>query len=80
MGGLLLMGIYILVLAVLGAVEGEEWYIPDSRMISPDQFKTHVTQDSSSYKFVKFFTPQCMWCRHLKTVVDKLKHEKTWNF
>ena len=68
-----MMVIYILVLVVVEIVQGEEWFMPNSRMISPEQFKTHIDQDSSSYKFVKFFTPQCMWCRHLKTVIDKLK-------
>ena len=58
----------------------EEWFFPDSRLISPDQFKEKVKNNNATYKVVKFFTPNCQWCRHLKTVIDKVKHEKEWSF
>jgi thiol-disulfide isomerase/thioredoxin len=36
--------------------------------------------DHSTYKLVKFFTPNCVYCRYLKNTIDKLKQEKQWSF
>jgi thioredoxin-like negative regulator of GroEL len=39
-----------------------------------------VLNDKNSFKIVKYFSPHCQFCRYLKQVVDKLKHEKQWCF
>lgn len=51
----------------------EEWYFPNSRMISDIEYKEKIINDHSTYKLVKFFTPHCQFCRYLKDVIDKLK-------
>lgn len=51
----------------------EEWYMPNSRLISDKEFKEKVMDDHSTYKMVKFFTPNCVYCRYLKNLIDKLK-------
>jgi hypothetical protein len=37
-------------------------------------------EDRSTFKIVKYFSQNCVYCRYLKQVVDKLKHEKQWCF
>ena len=54
----------------------EEWYMPDSSLISDQEFDSKVKQDKQSFKFVKYFTPHCPYCRYLKAVFDQLKHTR----
>lgn len=70
----------IIFIAIIPLANSEEWFMPDSHLISDKQFIQFVLQDTSSYKFVKYFSPQCGYCRYLKVVMDKLKHEKEWCF
>lgn len=58
----------------------EDWFMPDSNLISDAEFKSKVVDDRLSYKFVKYFTPHCPYCRYLKAVMDALKHKKEWCF
>lgn len=51
----------------------EDWYFPNSRMISDAEYKEKIINDHSTYKLVKFFTPHCQFCRYLKDVIDTLK-------
>lgn len=69
---------WMLVAVLLSMVRCEEWFMPDSRLISDVEFREAVKGDS--YKIIKFFTPNCVYCRYLKNVFDKLKHEKEWSF
>jgi thioredoxin-related protein len=54
--------------------------MPDSHLISDKEFVDLVTNDRSCFKFVKYFTPHCPYCRYLKVVFDTLKHQKEWCF
>lgn len=58
----------------------EEWYVPNSRMISDVEFKEKIENDKTTIKVVKFFIPNCVYCRYLKNVIDDLKAERKWSF
>jgi hypothetical protein len=60
-----------LALAVL--LRGEEWFMPNSHLISEDEFQGKINGDGSTFKMVKFFSQNCVYCRYLKMVVDQLK-------
>ena len=57
----------------------EEWFMPNSHLISDIEFKTAI-KESGTYKVVKFFTSKCTYCRYLKNVFDKLKSENNYEF
>lgn len=54
--------------------------MPDSHLINEQEFTKYVKEDRTVFKIVKYFTPHCQYCRYLKQVVDKLKHEQEWRF
>ena len=70
----------LLIMLVIVLVKGEEWFMPNSNLISDKEFPTKIKKDTSTFKFVKFFTPHCPYCRYLKAVFDKLKPEREWAF
>lgn len=74
------MGWLLWTLATLWVAAGEEWYMPDSSLISDQEFQQKIIDDKSCFKFVKYFTPHCPYCRYLKAVFDTLKHRKEWCF
>jgi thioredoxin-related protein len=69
----------LVVIVVLILADCEEWFEPDSHLISEAEHAEKI-RDPTTFKFVKYFTPNCMYCRYLKMVVDKIKHEKEWCF
>jgi thiol-disulfide isomerase/thioredoxin len=69
----------ILLLLLAFAALCEDWFMPGSRLISDVEFKEALTS-TSTYKMVKFFTPNCVYCRYLKNVFDTLKAERHWSF
>ena len=66
----------VLLVVWLGLVCSEEWFMPDSHLISDAEYQQLVLGDATSFKIVKYFSPHCQYCRYLKVVMDKLKHEK----
>ena len=54
--------------------------MPNSNLISDIQFPQMIEGDLKSFKFVKYFTPHCPYCRYLKNVFDQLKVKKEWCF
>lgn len=48
--------------------------MPDSHLINEQEFQQLVINDKTTFKIVKYFSPNCGFCRYLKQVVDKLKH------
>lgn len=74
------LSLVVFVLAVVGPIACEEWYMPGSNLINDQQFADKITQDASAFKFVKYFTPHCPYCRYLKAVFDDLKGRKEWCF
>jgi thioredoxin-like negative regulator of GroEL len=54
--------------------------MPDSHLINQEEFQQFVMNDKTTFKIVKYFSPNCGFCRYLKQVVDQLKHEKEWCF
>ena len=65
---------------VMIVVSGEDWFMPNSNLISDKEFPRKVKEDNTSFKFIKYFTPHCPYCRYLKNVFDKLKTQKDWCF
>jgi thiol-disulfide isomerase/thioredoxin len=70
----------IAAMAAVWSVHCEEWYMPNSNLISDQEFKGKVEEDQLSFKFIKYFTPHCPYCRYLKQVMDTLKPQKEWCF
>lgn len=70
----------VLIAFIVSLSYAEEWYEPDSHLINAEQFQELVINDKTAFKIVKYFSPHCGFCRFLKQVVDKLKHEKEWCF
>ncbi len=68
--------ILILLLSLITLTNCDEWYMPDSNLISDSEFEDKVMKDSLSFKIIKYFTPHCPYCRYLKQVIDILKHKK----
>lgn len=66
-------------LFLLACASCEDWFMPNSHMISDREFKTAI-KEAGTYKVVKFFTPHCVYCRYLKNVFDKLKSENNYEF
>lgn len=54
--------------------------MPNSNLISDKQFDDKIKKDNTCFKFVKFFTPHCPYCRYLKAAFDQLKPKKSWCF
>jgi thioredoxin-related protein len=73
------VGVVLLLALLAGVCLGEEWFMPDSRLISDEEWRINV-KEKDGFKMVKYFTPHCPYCRYLKAAVDKLKHEKQWCF
>lgn len=73
-----MVGIWLLLTVVV--VRGEEWFMPNSHLISDAEFPSKIRGDGSTFKMVKFFSQNCVYCRYLKMVVDQLKSEKQWCF
>lgn len=69
-----------LILALATIAVGAEWF--EQGHLAP---LTHENFDSSileqgRYKFVKFYTQSCRYCRMLKQVEEQLREEKEWGF
>jgi thioredoxin-related protein len=72
--------IIIVLFTIITFSLAEEWFMPDSNLISDSDFDRKIKEDKSTFKIVKFFSPHCVYCRYLKIAVDKLKHERQWSF
>ena len=57
-----------------------EWYQRGNpKFLDWDNYNDAVAEPGK-YKFVKFFTHSCKYCRMLKQVEEKLIQERDWGF
>ncbi len=72
--------IIILLIVALVGVYGTEWYEQGHQsLLDWSNFDATVGQ-AGKFKFVKFYTRNCRYCRLLKQVEEELRQERQWSF
>ena len=69
-----------LVAVLLTTVNSIEWYQKGHPNFLTWETFNNAVMEPGKYKFVKFFTHTCKYCRMLKQVEDKLMQEQQWPF
>lgn len=70
----------LLLAALVVGSAAVEWYEQgNTPFLTPANFSQAV-MEPNRYKFVKFFTHSCRYCRLLKQVEDELIQEEQWPF
>ena len=70
----------ILLLVSLSAVSAVEWYEQGQQhLLDWTNFDTAI-QQPGKFKFIKFFTRTCGYCRLLKQTEQQLRQEREWSF
>jgi thioredoxin-related protein len=70
----------VLLMAVVMTVTGEEWYEQGHQNLLDWTNFDSTLQQPGKFKFVKFFTRNCRYCRLLKQVEEELQQERKWGF
>lgn len=65
--------VIVLVLVVLVGVAAEEWYEQGHQSLLDWSNFDSAVQQAGKYKFVKFYTRNCRYCRLLKQVEEQLR-------
>lgn len=69
-----------LLLLLLQCGTAVEWYEQGHQnLLTWENFDAAI-EEKGTYKFVKFFTRNCRYCRLLKQVEEELQKEKEWGF
>jgi thioredoxin-related protein len=71
----------VLLLMSIAIVSAAEWYEQghQQHLLDWSNFDTAI-QQPGKFKFIKFFTRNCRYCRLLKQVEEQLREEKQWSF
>lgn len=73
------LGIVLLTILFASAT-AKQWFEQGHTAFLTSKNFDNAVKAPGKYKFVKFFSHHCTWCRKLKYVVDKLMKEKNWPF
>lgn len=72
--------LWLLICVLLGVTVAKEWYEGGSIPRLDASNFSQAIQEPHRFKFVKFFTHSCRYCRLLKQVEDQLLEEQNWAF
>ena len=72
--------VILLLLLVLMGVGAEEWYEQGHQSLLDWSNFDSTVQQAGKFKFVKFYTRNCRYCRLLKQVEEQLRQERQWSF
>lgn len=72
--------LFLILAIVLITANAEEWYEQGNpKFLDWTNFDTAVAEPNT-YKFVKYFTHSCRYCRMIKQVEEELQQERKWMF
>ena len=72
--------VLLVLFATILAASAKEWYEQGhANFLTWKNFDNAVSQPGK-FKFVKFFTHSCRYCRMIKQVEEKLMAERNWPF